>query len=233
AQASFVQVVQSEPVPTPPVALPVKLLPATEEEALALAIRLNPQLRAADYDSETASDQEFAAWASLGPSVNLVGSYTESKAININNAAAGSQTTKTTQVMGVLSWPIWDSGVTYSTIAAQRQVAKASRYQYKTVLATVTQQTVAVFGQLVSSREQVKAFEAVIKANTIALNGTREEVQIGTKSILDLLNAEQALLNSQVSLVQAQYRMQLAAYQLMAATGGLTAASLGLEVEPR
>ncbi|MDI9409508.1 MAG: TolC family protein [Candidatus Pacebacteria bacterium] len=230
AQASYLQVVQSAPPPSPPVPLPEKYLPKSEEDALNLAIKFNPLLRAADYDSQAASNQEFAAWASLGPSVNLVGSYSENRGINPSNASAGSQTTKTTQIMGTVTLPLWDSGVTYSAIAAQRQVAKAARFQYQATLAAVTQQVVASFGQLESTREQVKAFDLAIKANSFALMGTREEVQIGTKTILDLLNAEQALLNSQVSLVQAQYRLQLAAYQVLAATGALTASALNLEV---
>jgi outer membrane protein/adhesin transport system outer membrane protein len=58
-----------------------------------------------------------------------------------------------------------------------------------------------------------------------------QEARVGSRTVLDVLNAEQELLNSRVSLVQAQRDEVLAAFQLLSAVGKLRASELGLPVE--
>ena len=69
------------------------------------------------------------------------------------------------------------------------------------------------------------------KANQLAYEGVRKEQQVGARTVLDVLNAEQELLNSQVALVTSQRNAEVAAYQLLAAAGQLTARDLALKVK--
>lgn len=70
-----------------------------------------------------------------------------------------------------------------------------------------------------------------MRANEVALNGVRQEALVGSRTTLDVLNAEQELLNSQVSLVQARHDVQVAYYGVLAGIGRLTARTLALPVE--
>jgi outer membrane protein TolC len=63
------------------------------------------------------------------------------------------------------------------------------------------------------------------------LEGVEQEARVGSRTVLDVLNAEQELLNSRVSLVQAQRDEVLASFQLLSAVGKLQARELGLPVE--
>ena len=58
----------------------------------------------------------------------------------------------------------------------------------------------------------------------------RQEAQVGARTVLDVLDAEQALLTSQVNLVRAQHDEVVAAYTVIAAVGRLTARNLSLKV---
>ena len=51
---------------------------------------------------------------------------------------------------------------------------------------------------------------------------------MGSRSTIDVLNAEQALVNGQISEVVAQHDQLLSSYQLLQAMGRLTARRLGL-----
>jgi outer membrane protein TolC len=82
-----------------------------------------------------------------------------------------------------------------------------------------------------AARGQILSNEAQVRANEIALEGVRQEAYVGSRTTLDVLNAEQELLNSRVSLVRAQRDEAVAAYSLVSATGRLTAKDLGLGVE--
>jgi outer membrane protein len=66
----------------------------------------------------------------------------------------------------------------------------------------------------------------------LALEGVRAENSVGTRTILDVLNAERELLNAQVELVTAQRNSYVAGFQLLAAMGQAEARNLGLDGGP-
>ena len=68
-----------------------------------------------------------------------------------------------------------------------------------------------------------------MKANELALEGVRAENSVGTRTILDVLDAEQELLNSQVLLVTARRDAYVAGFQLLNAMGQAEAGDLGLD----
>ena len=59
----------------------------------------------------------------------------------------------------------------------------------------------------------------------------REEANVGSRTVLDTLDAEQEYLDAQVALVRAEHDEIVAQYQLLASTGRLTARELQLGVE--
>jgi outer membrane protein len=58
----------------------------------------------------------------------------------------------------------------------------------------------------------------------------KEEYLVGSRSTIDVLNAQQELLNAKTALVQAQRDSVVAAYQVVGTVGKLTARNLGLRV---
>lgn len=79
-------------------------------------------------------------------------------------------------------------------------------------------------------RTQIVANKAQVDANSIALSGVREEEKVGQRTVLDTLNAQQALLNSQVNLETSKRDLGLASYSLLASMGHLTSADLRLNI---
>jgi outer membrane protein len=71
-----------------------------------------------------------------------------------------------------------------------------------------------------------------VQANELALEGARAEQSVGTRTVLDVLNAEQELLNSQVSLVTAKRDAYVAGFQLLNAMGQAQSDALGLDGGP-
>ena len=59
-----------------------------------------------------------------------------------------------------------------------------------------------------------------IRANQIALEGVEREAIVGSRTTLDVLNAEQALLNSRATLVQNLAQVVNASYRLPRRSGG-------------
>jgi outer membrane protein len=71
-----------------------------------------------------------------------------------------------------------------------------------------------------------------VSANSLALEGTRAEQTVGTRNVLDVLNAEQELLNSQVALVTARRDAYVAGFALLNAMGQAEAEDLNLDAGP-
>ena len=80
--------------------------------------------------------------------------------------------------------------------------------------------------------ESINSNDVAVKANELALEGVRAENSVGTRTILDVLDAEQELLNSQVLLVTARRDAYVAGFQLLNAMGQAEADDLGLEGGP-
>ena len=77
---------------------------------------------------------------------------------------------------------------------------------------------------------QIDSFKEQVRATEVALDGVKQEQQVGARTVLDVLDAELEALNAKVSLVQAQTNLVVARYQVLAAVGRLTATDLALNV---
>ena len=96
----------------------------------------------------------------------------------------------------------------------------------------VVQAARAAFADYDAAQKAIQANTVAVQANELALEGTRAEQSVGTRTVLDVLNAEQELLNSQVALVTAKRDAYVAGFQLLNAMGQAEAQDLGLDGGP-
>jgi hypothetical protein len=89
----------------------------------------------------------------------------------------------------------------------------------------------STYDQLLATRAAIRSFRDEVRANQVALDGVEQEALVGSRTVLDVLDAEQELFQSQVDLVRARRDEVITSYQLKAAVGQLTVADLGLGVE--
>lgn len=210
-------------------------LPASPDAAVEVALQENPSLLAArrtrdatDYDIRTARAGRLPQ---VGVSVsqnyfNYLGSAGAGTGFNI-------QQTATTTAGGLsLSLPLFQGG----RVAAQVRQAQDLRGQAIEQATATERQVVAqarsAFAIWRSSQEVIASAEAAVAANKLSLEGVRAENSVGTRTILDILNAEQELLNSQVTLVTARRDAYVAGFALLAAMGRAEADDLGLDGGP-
>ena len=76
----------------------------------------------------------------------------------------------------------------------------------------------------------INAADASVKANSMALDGIRDEQKRGRRTVLDVLNAEQELLNSRVAYVRARHAQISAYFAILSAMGNLTPENLNLDL---
>jgi outer membrane protein len=96
----------------------------------------------------------------------------------------------------------------------------------------VVQAARAAFASYEAAQRAIQAETVAVQANQLALEGNRAEQSVGTRTIIEVLNAEQELLNSQVALVSARRDAYVAGFQLLNAMGQAQAQDLGLDGGP-
>lgn len=210
---------------------PLPNLPATPEQAVAVAIEDNPTLQAATAERNARRFDVGVARAGRLPRVgaSIGGSYSSFLGSVPSGAGSFIQNSATAATAGLnMSLPIFQGG----RPAAQVRQAQAREAQ---AIENVTQaernavsQTRSALAIYRGSLEVIASSEVAVNANKLALEGVRAENGVGTRTVLDVLDAEQELLNSQVTLVTARRDAYVAGFALLAAMGNAEARDLGL-----
>jgi len=172
------------------------------------------------------------ARASRLPSLSVVGSDTYVHNLARNGAPGFGNAGNETSIGLNAHLPIFQGGLPAARIRqAQAQQGEALETLVGTERAVV-QTARAAFATYEAAQRQIQAQTVAVQANQLALEGARAEQSVGTRTVLDVLNAEQELLNSQVSLVTARRDAYVAGFQLLNAMGPAQAQTLGLEGGP-
>ncbi|HME24735.1 MAG TPA: TolC family outer membrane protein [Acetobacteraceae bacterium] len=204
-----------------PLALPVK----TERDATAIAANNNPTVVAALFNAAAAKDQIDVAFAQLMPQVSFQGQVFQS-----NNATLRSTQSNGYQAVVQLSVPIYQGGSEYSAVRQARQSAQQTTQQVDDARRAAVQNAVLWWETLLAAKASANSTREAIRANEIALEGVEREAIVGSRTTLDVLNAQQTLLNSQVQLVQNLAQIVTDSYYVAWAIGRLTAHDLHLPV---
>lgn len=199
---------------------------ASAQEAAQLAAVNNPTVVATLFDEAGARDNIDIQTATLLPTVSISGQA----ARNDNSGQTGIRQTFS-QVTASLTVPIYQGGGEYAAVRQARQTAQQARGLVDEQRRTVSQAATQAWEQLQSSKTQVESVRAAIRASEIALDGVQREAIVGSRTTLDVLNAEQELLQNRTNLVQALATVVTQSYTLASTIGRLTAADLGLAVE--
>ncbi len=225
SRAFFEQIVGVKPATVPNPGYPPSL-PAEITDAVELAREGNPAVISATFDERAAREVVEGVKGELLPSVDLVGDASRSR-----NEGTPDRTVDDVTVTAELTIPIYQQGSVSSRIREAVQLAGENRLQVEEARRAAIEDAASGFEQLLTERASIKSREAEVRAAKIALEGVEQEAAVGSRTVLDVLDAEQELLDAQVNLVTDQRNAIVAAYELLAAVGRLTARDLGLPVD--
>ena len=201
-------------------------LPTDEDEAMRLCLTNDPDVIAAEYDTRSSTDNIDEVRGELLPSVSLQGTAST----DLEASGQGSRA-ESYEALVTLNVPIYEKGAVYSRLRAAKQQAGQKRVQVDVARRNAIEEVTLSWEALQTARAQIASFQTAIQAAGVALEGVQREQEVGSRTLLDVLDAEQELLDARVNLVGAQRDETVASYRLKAAVGQLTARQLGLNVE--
>jgi outer membrane protein len=203
-------------------------LPATREEALSLAANNNFNVISAQFAELAARDNIDVVRGQLLPQISVIGTLTRTydQSVTFKGDLLNSA-----QVTAQLTMPLYEGGAIYSQTRQAEQTVGQRRSQVDDARRAAVQTATQFWSTLQAARASISSFAAAVRAAQIALEGTQQEALVGTRTVLDVLIANQQLLTTQSQLVTAQHDGALAEFNLAAAIGRLIAPELNLPVK--
>jgi outer membrane protein len=222
--ARYVQLVGNEPgkLSYPKIAK----LPKSLSAALDIAGEINPRLLAQAFVEVATNSSVAVARSGLLPSVGL-----QAQALTADRDFGEDRTgIRSAAVAAQVSIPIYESGLIYSQVREAKQRASQSRIELIEVARDVRSAVAQSWNAYTGLGQIIRNTKTQVQAAQLALTGVQQEYQAGTRTTLDVLDAQRELVQSQVLQVNAERARVVAGYQLLAAVGRLTARDIGLSV---
>lgn len=203
---------------------PLPELPESFDAALATALDLNPDIEAARFAEQAARQSVEVARGALKPEVSVIAQAGvqeyHTDGFTDSSVVAGAQA----------SVPLFTGGLNTSLVReaqlSRRQAATRIGLSERIVRTSVAR---AWYGFEAADRA-VDASARQVEAAELAYEGAQEELSVGVRTTLDVLDQEQQLLEARLSKVSAERDRYVAAHALLAAMGQLTPSRLDLSV---
>jgi len=135
------------------------------------------------------------------PAVNIIGSYDATKDHSDSNGRVF-----TTSGQLNLSWDLFNGGITYHTVKQSRYTHQAAVYTAEQTKRNTASGVRQALRNIVSDISQVKALRQAVISGESSVKATRAAYEVGTRTIVDLLNEQSNLFNSQQQYADAIFK---------------------------
>lgn len=189
----------------------------------------SPRIEGADLVERASRARIALARAQNRPSISLRAGYGYSGQVD---PFVADRLARNLSASVVTTLPLYSGGVLSSQVEQAVQRNSIDRLRLETTTRQVRQAVAQAWSQLRTARAAIVANEEVAKAAAYALEGVRLEFDLGLRTTLDVLNAEQELRNAELALTTSRRDAYVAAATLLNAQGVLTARTLAPDLAP-
>lgn len=227
AEAIYRQVTGSAPDKLQPAKPAGKSLPKNINQAYVIAEAGHPGIKATQFAMDAAGYGVKANESALLPTVGVTASASHTSVYSGMPLAGDGNSAS----IGVgVKVPIYSGGRTSANVRKAKEQLGQARIEIDVVQDQVRAAVASSWSQLDAARASLSAFRDGIAAAQLALNGVAEERNVGQRTTLDVLNAQNELVDIQIQMVQAERNVVVASYAVLSSVGRLTARQIGLQV---
>lgn len=206
-----------------PLAGPDPLTPDTWIEAArqgnlaALAAQLSKTI--ADADVRIARARHL-------PTVGIQAGYTDTEGDSTTDGRKSPTSSDGTQIQAILNIPIFAGGATASGVRVALAAQGQRLAEYDNAVRTAERNAGDAYQGVLTGISTVKAYKAAVTSTRTALEASEVGLQVGTRTAIDVLNAQQQLYAAESNYAKSRYDYLTAVLQLKAAAGRLKEADL-------
>jgi outer membrane protein len=197
--------------------------PASLEEWVSLAEQGNLDIIAQQYQKSIADSEVDRNRAGHYPTLDLTASYSDARDQNFGGKLIDN---KSGAIGLQLNIPIYQGGLVTSRTRQAVDNQEKALSDLENAQREARLQTSQAFLNMKNGAAQVKALEQAQVSSKTSLDSTRLGLEVGVRTNIDLLNAQQQLYSTEKDLAAARYNLILAILQLKASVGSLSAQDL-------
>ena len=198
--------------------------PADIDQWTAIALEKNLRLLAARHDTETARQEIARIRAGHSPTLDAVGSL----GLNDGNSGGALRETRRADVGLRLSLPLYNGGSVLSRTRQSRHHYQRSLDLLELARRRAQRETRDAYLGVDSGISRVQALEQAVRSSQTAAEAIEAGFQVGTRTSVDVLNAQRDLFRARRDLSEARYRYVLDVLRLKRAAGTLSEDDLRL-----
>ncbi len=193
--------------------------PADMEDWVNKAELNNPQLAIAQASAQLAEKEVSRNLGGHLPTVDFVANYSKSYA---NGSSFGVGSDNTNKSVGVqLNMPLFQGGAVSSKTREAEANNERAKQELENAHRNVALQTRQAYLGVVNGIAQVKALQQALTSSESVLEASKLGQEVGVRTNLDVLNAQQQLYSTRRDLYQAEYNYLISQLRLKAAVGEL------------
>jgi outer membrane protein len=200
-------------------------VPAAEVDWVDLALAQNLALVSSRLDEELARDEISFRRNGYYPSVDLFvntgATDTEADRI-IGNLSTVANSDGSRDSIGIqFNIPLFAGGVNRSLVQEAIYLHRASTQQLQRITRETERQTRDAYLGVLSEKSRVEALDQAVKSSTTALEATQAGFEVGTRTIVDVLDSQFSLYVAITNFYQARYDYLMNYLRLKQAAGNL------------
>lgn len=227
SRANYAAVVGNPPgqLEAPP---PLAALPSSLDMAVEQGLMANPDYLQAQSLVKSARAQITIDRAGLLPQISVTGRLTRNFDDYRPPAGFAAPDQQTASAVATLTIPLYQGGLARSRVAQSRDNLQRAQAQSEASRRLVTTNVTTAWNDLDAARQTIVSTREQVEANQLAFDGAEQERDVGLRTTIEVLNAQQELLDSRVAQVQAERNAYVAANTLLQAVGALDPKVLGV-----
>ncbi|MBS0465728.1 MAG: TolC family outer membrane protein [Proteobacteria bacterium] len=209
--------------------LPLIVQPASQAEALwqEQAAAGNPAIRQQQLAADIARAEADKHRASAAPKVDLVAQAGQDRLSGSGDYGSGARNKQTNAMLGVqLTVPLYTGGWRSAKEAESLAKWNEAQAQLDAAREQVARQVHAAWLGLQTGAQQVEALQQALVASSARQDATRTGYEVGHRTLLDVLHADNDHAATQLALAQARSRLLIHQLQLAQLAGRLDEAAM-------
>jgi len=180
------------------------------------AIEDNPRLRAASSDLAAADAALRGVRSAFGPRVDVQANVNRDR-----NIAATPGSASVDSLMFVMRWNLFRGGADEAQERALAERRSSARDDISDTRRQIEERVALAMSAKAASEELLGYLAQHVSASTDVVDGYRNQLDVGRRTLLDVLNAEDELFNARSNLAAGRYEDQANQIALEAAKGSL------------
>lgn len=196
-------------------------VPASEEDAVAAAKAANPNLRQSQHSLKSAQHEAWAGASELGPDLTFSLNSGQTGTIY---ADSSQQINNSTSLKLGLSVPLFDGGKRLAELSVKQSQVRELEFETAGTARDIEVQVRTLFHRYEATKRANGFAKQRIHAAKRTLDGTRQALKIGARTVNDELAAMDELTEAQVAFATSEFDLVNQGHQLMAALGNIAEA---------